>query len=300
MDNIVVVIVSYNGEKWIRNCLGSLVSGTVPVKSIVIDNGSTDATTSIIEKEFPETRLIKSEKNLGFGQANNKGIQWALGQGADYVLLLNQDAWVETGTIEALVSTAKKYPSFGVVSPMHVNADHSELDYNFSSFITPDHCPGLYSDVYLNKTGEVYEADFVNAACWLLSKACIDKIGLFDPLFYHYGEDRNYCQRVKYHGFKVGVCPGTRIVHDRQGRKGVVSGFDGLEERKRLLLIKFADVRQKSMSGLDKYILKCLLMIPLSLLSLRVGVFKNYLSYFGFLLRRRGKIRNSYEVNREP
>jgi len=88
-----VIIVSYNFEQWIDRCLGSLRRSTSPISVIVVDNGSKDKTTQIIEKNYPEVHLIKTGANLGFGKANNIGIRYAMEQGADYFFLLNQDAW---------------------------------------------------------------------------------------------------------------------------------------------------------------------------------------------------------------
>ena len=59
------------------------------------------------------------------------------------------------------------------------------------------------------------EVPFVNAAAWLVSKACFEKVGLFEPLFNHYGEDRNFCNRLRFHGFRIGIATSSKIVHDR-------------------------------------------------------------------------------------
>lgn len=75
----------------------------------------------------------------------------------------------------------------------------------------------LYSDIYLkNVKSSIYEADFVNAAAWLISRHCIGKVGGFNPSFFHYGEDDNYVQRLKFHSFKLGVLPTANIFHDRE------------------------------------------------------------------------------------
>lgn len=239
---VFVIIVTYNGSKWIKKCLNSLYSGTFSISIKIIDNASSDDTVSIIKEYFPKADLIQSEKNLGFGKANNMGIKKAIEEGADYFFLLNQDAWIEENTIERLIEISKKNPNYGILSPMHLNADYSSLDFNFSRYIIPDHCPGLYADIYLNKTKNVYPVDFVNAAAWMISRACVETVGLFDPLFFHYGEDRNYCQRVLYHGLKIGICPDLRIVHDRGDRKGVIKKYSGKEELRRFQLIKFCDI----------------------------------------------------------
>src|SRR5438067_8420955 len=116
--NVYVVIVTYNGSKWVTPCFSSLRKSTVPLKTIVIDNGSTDDTLARIQSGFPEVEIIGTGKNLGFGKANNIGMELAWQRGADYVFLLNQDAWIDPDAVEKLVEAHRKYPDYGVISPM--------------------------------------------------------------------------------------------------------------------------------------------------------------------------------------
>jgi N-acetylglucosaminyl-diphospho-decaprenol L-rhamnosyltransferase len=218
MRNIYTIIVTYNGLKWIEPCLNSLQSSTCPVHTIVVDNDSTDGTPKKIKEEYPDVLLIESPENLGFGAANNIGIKKALEKGADYIFLLNQDAWVERDTIQTLLDIAEKHPSYGIVSPMHMNGSGTGLDYQFSTYIEPQKCPDLVSDLYMNQTGEIYPLYNVNAAAWFLPGKMFETVGYFDQLFFMYGEDGNYVDRTKYHGYKIGVTPKTNIYHDRENR----------------------------------------------------------------------------------
>jgi GT2 family glycosyltransferase len=247
MPSVFAIVVTYNGERWLQDCFNSLRKSSVPVHTIVVDNGSTDNTIKILQDQYPEVELIISKENLGFGRANNIGIEKALQQNAEYILLLNQDAWLINSTdLEELIKLHKNHPEVGILSPMHVNREISELDHNFSRYISDPNFPEIISDIYLNKTKEIYEVEFVNAAFWLLSFACVKKVGLFDSLFFHYGEDVNYVQRVRFHNFKIGVCPKVKGVHDRMGRKGVPEKFMGMEKEKRSLLFKLANVNNKN------------------------------------------------------
>jgi GT2 family glycosyltransferase len=118
-----------------------------------------------------------------------------------------------------LVGFQKQNPEFGILSAIHTNAEETRLDRNFSKYVCFDANPAFYSDHVLGRQlQDVYEVPFVNAAGWLLSKICLMIVGGFDPIFFHYGEDDNYCQRVSYHGFKIGVLPNTFMVHDREER----------------------------------------------------------------------------------
>ncbi|MFM9825027.1 glycosyltransferase family 2 protein [Flavobacterium sp.] len=222
-SSVYIVIVTYNPKKWIDQCFSSLRNSTIPLKTIVIDNGSTDGSQLIIQEKYPEVDFIEAKQNLGFGKGNNIGIRKAYDAGADFVFLLNQDAWIENNTIEKLVEVANQNPEFGIISPMHLNGSGSTLDYNFSYYIATGLSKTLFSDMYLNTyENKIYSQKFVNAAAWLITRKCIENVGGFSPSFFHYSEDDNYCQRVLYHGFKIGVVPMVKIYHDRDStKKGV-------------------------------------------------------------------------------
>lgn len=117
---VLTVIVSYNFEPWIERCLSSIRDSDYP-SGVVIDNASTDRTVSIIAERYRWIRLVRSRKNLGFGQANNIGMRMALEEDYDYVFLVNQDAWIEANTVGTLVGLAEKYPDYGVLSPVHLD-----------------------------------------------------------------------------------------------------------------------------------------------------------------------------------
>ncbi len=211
-DNIFIVIVTYNGINWLPKCLSSCNG----YKVIVVDNASTDNTVHYIAENFSEVVILNQAKNLGFGAANNIGISYALKQGADYVFLLNQDAYLIGDVLENLVSMHKQNTDFGILSPLHLDSSQNRLDRNFANYISFNNNPSLFSDVLLKKERDtLYEIPFVNAAAWLVSRDCLETVGGFDPLFFHYGEDDNYCQRVLFHGFKIGVSTTNFIIHDR-------------------------------------------------------------------------------------
>ncbi|MBC7493965.1 MAG: glycosyltransferase family 2 protein [Flavobacterium sp.] len=202
---ITVVVVTFNGSKWLHKMLESVLKSSISVNVIIVDNASTDNSGAIIET-YTQVQLIKSNINLGFGKANNIGIKAALQLQSDYIFLLNQDTWVFETTIQTLVKTAQLNPELGIISPVHLTANEKDLDQNFETY---------FSKKINNNSTDYDEVTFVNAAAWLVSKACFDKVGLFEPLFNHYGEDRNFCDRVIFHGFKISIEPDAFIVHDR-------------------------------------------------------------------------------------
>lgn len=239
---ISVVIVTFNAVYWLNKSLGNLMLSTIPLNVIVIDNGSTDGTQRIIQQKYPDIDFIQSDTNLGFGKANNIGIKKAYEAGADYIFLLNQDAWVEEDTIEKLITIAQENPEYGIISPIHMNGKGDALDLRFSKYISPDKCPKLLSDSLLNKIKrDIYETQFVNAAAWLISRKCIEIVGGFNPVFHMYGEDDNYIQRLHYHGLKAGVYPFSRICHDREDKNTRISENQYEKVIKKSLLVKYSN-----------------------------------------------------------
>jgi len=213
---VTTVIVTYNAENLIDDCLLSVLNSNYKSDVIVVDNCSTDRTISIIKTKFSSVHLIENKSNLGFGKANNIGIKLASDNQSDFVLLLNQDAFLEKDTLEKLIQSGSAHQEYGIISPVHLNGDKTALDPLFSKYyIIEEACPGFVSDSYLNKMKLVYDAKFVNAAAWLISKKCIDTVGGFSPYFFMYGEDVEYCNRLEYHGFKIGIRSDTTVAHLR-------------------------------------------------------------------------------------
>lgn len=208
-----IIIVTYNGMQWLPKCLSSV--GAYPV--IVVDNNSTDETVNYIKSNHPDINLLEQTQNLGFGAANNIGMSYALKNEADFVFLLNQDAYLQFETLTKLIDVYKENTEYGILSPIHLNGDGSKLDKNFSNYIKKNDTI-FYDALGHNFISSVYEIPFVNAAAWLIPRKTLETIGGFDPIFHHYAEDDNYCQRLLFHGFKIGLVPKCYIYHDRESR----------------------------------------------------------------------------------
>lgn len=131
---ILVIIVSYNFERWIDRCLNSLRQSEQQADVVVIDNASQDRTVSLIESRYPEVRLIKSKENLGFGRANNIGMKIALKEGYDAVFLLNQDAWIDAKVLGELSELSRSHPRYGILSPIHLTGSGEKLEQGFAGY----------------------------------------------------------------------------------------------------------------------------------------------------------------------
>lgn len=218
MPEIYIIIVTYNAMKWAEKCFNSIKQSSVPVKTIVVDNGSHDGTQEYIKTHFPEIEVLQSEKNLGFGKANNLGLEKAYKKGAEFFYLMNQDAWLYENSIEKLLEVYEKYPQkqeIGIISPMHIDGSEKQLDIFLDKYIAINfEKTRLISDLYFQTLKPYYEISFVNAAHWFIPRSTIETVGGFNPYFFHYGEDVEYANRVKFHQKKILLAPGSKVVHD--------------------------------------------------------------------------------------
>lgn len=218
MPKTAVIIVTYNAMKWAEKCFTSLRNSSVPVNTFVIDNGSTDGSQKFIQENFPEVQCIQSKENLGFGKANNMGIEKAYQQGADFFYLMNQDAWLYPNSLENLLDVYTNHPQkdeIGIISPMHLDGSEQYLDIFLDKYIATNfEKTRLISDLFLQNIKAYYELSFINAAHWLLPKTTIETVGGFNPYFFHYGEDVEYVNRVKFHRKKILLSPNSKVVHD--------------------------------------------------------------------------------------
>lgn len=217
MPKVAVIIVTYNTMKWAQRCFESLQKSSV-VKTYVIDNGSTDGTQEFIREKFPEIDLIISDKNLGFGKANNLGIEKAYKEGADFFYLMNQDAWLFPDSIEKLLHIYENYKNkseIGILSPMHLDGSEKKLDIFLDKYIAQNfEKTRLISDLYFKSLENFYEISFINAAHWLMPRKTVETVGGFNPYYFHYGEDIEYVNRMKFHRKKIILVPESRAVHD--------------------------------------------------------------------------------------
>lgn len=206
---ILVVIVTFNGMEWMERCIGSVRASSMEADILAIDNGSTDGTPEWLEKQGVE--VIRNSSNLGFGAANNIGLQRALAEGYSFVYLLNQDAWVRPDTFKLLADASEDDPLFGILSPVQYDAGGKKMDRLFAR-----HCRRR---VRAHRHDSIVEVPFVMAAHWMITRGCLLKTGGFSPAFKQYGEDENYIHRARWWGYKSGVVPAAGAIHDRAGRQ---------------------------------------------------------------------------------
>ena len=202
MKKVATIIVTYNGERWINRCLNSVTRSSYHSDLFRVDNFSTDETLNLI-KDFP-LNLEKLNFNAGFGYANNVALKKLMNSDYDYFFLINQDVYLEDNVLEKLLNFAEIHPEMGIIAPIQYDGEGKEIDANFKQYIKLS-----------EEKIDFYETKFCNAAAWLISKKCLEKVGFFNENFKHYGEDRNYCERAKYHNFGIAIVKNTKVLHDR-------------------------------------------------------------------------------------
>ncbi len=214
-----IVIVNYNGKGFITQCIESVVKQVkCAYEIILVDNSSTDGSPELVERLFPEVRLLRSSENLGFSKGNNLGCARAKGK---YLLLLNQDTILLTDirpAIEALENDA----SAGAVGAKMLGRDK---DYRLSAglFPTPLRMFRL-SSLYIKdghfRNGDFpssvkqrYAVDWVEGSFVLTKSKVWKEAGGLDDGYFMYGEDVDFCMKLKKMGYSVLYCPSVSYIH---------------------------------------------------------------------------------------
>jgi GT2 family glycosyltransferase len=302
MQNIYVLIVTYNGMNWIQTCLQSLIRSNIHLNLVVIDNNSTDDTLEAIKENHPDITVIKQKENLGFGAANNIGMRYALSMNADAVFLLNQDTKIDRDTVEKLLYLSDKFSDYGILSPLQLDYSGQFLEECFYYFVTNSPDNSFISDAILGRPlQEIYQVPFVQAASWFIPKRTLKIVGGFDPIFFHYGEDNNYCQRVIYHGLKIGVTPLVRIQHDSTAQLSTMKPLFSPEYFKDYELsikLKYANVLiDYNYTDINLEIRRNLKSAIKSFIKLNMSHYKGYLKKIKILQKNQKKIMKSRNAN---
>lgn len=207
--NVFVIIVNFNGWKDTIECIESLNSLRLPYLSIIVvdNNSNDDESRQILKSESSEKRfeLILSKYNGGFSYGNNLGIRLALAKNADFVLLINNDTIVEEDFITPLIEFLKKNINCGAISPrINFFYDKKKIWYDggdFNKFI----CKAKHFrfEKVEAKSRGYCKTNYLTGCCILLPKKVIDDVGLLDERFFLYGEDTEYCLRIKKMGYSL-------------------------------------------------------------------------------------------------
>ncbi|MCL4295959.1 MAG: glycosyltransferase family 2 protein [Anaerolineae bacterium] len=231
--DISVIILNWNTRDMLADCLETLLAqaGHLTLELIVVDNASTDGSQAMLRQRFPQVHLIANRDNVGFARGNNQGMGISRGR---YLLLLNSDAFISPGSLEALLQLADTQPLAGIVGAHLLNADGT-----FQASHTP--FPNLWQEfMILTGLGRLLfgrwypsrgpeEAkgpqivDYVEGACLLVRPAAFRETNGLDEGFFMYAEEVDWCYTMRQKGWQVWYQPAAKIVHlgggSSQGRR---------------------------------------------------------------------------------
>jgi N-acetylglucosaminyl-diphospho-decaprenol L-rhamnosyltransferase len=219
VSDVSVVVVTYNGLPWLEQALDS-VRGH---EAIVVDHGSSDGTVQFVRDRYPKVKLFE-EENRGLASGWNAGIERTLGR---YVLLLNSDAWLDEGALDALVAFADAQPRAAVIGP-RLRYPDGRLQRSVRGFPTLWRIATEF--LYLRKLApntralnafyaggfdhaEVRDAEVVMGAVWLVRREAILEVGPADDSFFLFSEETDWAYRFRQAGWKVLFFPGAGATH---------------------------------------------------------------------------------------
>src|SRR3989338_758392 len=224
--DLVIIIVSWNTQELLRNCLKSLgmeLGRTNLVSQVfVVDNNSWDGSADMVTQEFPLVRLIANKENLGFAAANNQVLK---NVESEYILLLNPDTEVKPGAIPSLIKCFDIDAKIGVVAPQLLNSDGS-VQRSCRRFPSMS---GMFAELmglsrFFPKQFWAYRmldfdhmtsrfVDQPEGACLLIKRSVLDQVGLFDEQFFMLFEEVDWCKRISLAGWKVWFTHSAQVVH---------------------------------------------------------------------------------------
>ncbi|NRA89684.1 MAG: glycosyltransferase family 2 protein [Simkaniaceae bacterium] len=207
-----VIVLNWNGKSDTLNCLQSLTSVSTPHQTIVVDNGSTDGSQVAIAEKFPHVHLIETKENLGYAEGNNMGIRYALENGADYIFILNNDTRVSSEIIESFLK--RDVPIQGgkallmdeptKIDHLGGNWDKKKGEFNLVAEFDPS-----------SNWDTPVTLDYVCGVALFVKAEVFKKIGLFDPRFFLFWEEADWCLRAKRAGYDSQTCPEALLFHKR-------------------------------------------------------------------------------------
>ncbi|OBQ19853.1 glycosyltransferase family 2 protein [Anabaena sp. AL93] len=221
---ISIILVNYNGADVLIDCLNSLEK-FIPrdnCEIIVVDNNSQDNSVDILNDKFPNIKLIKLPKNVGFGAGNNAGAKVAKGE---FIFLLNTDTIVESNILPHLIELMSENTDVGIIGPKLLFPDGS-FQISFSPEIS---LKGEFAARKLHKNAEdknnlhiiekdfqdIKEVDIVVGAAFFIRADLFNLLGGFDEKFFMYFEESDLCQRVRNEGYKILYTPHVSLIHIR-------------------------------------------------------------------------------------
>ncbi len=209
------VVLNWRNAPDTISCLASLSRQSYPHHVIVVENASQDDSVRRIRAAYPDIEILETTANLGYAGGNNAGIRYALGQGADYVFVVNNDATLAPTCLGELIDAALRYPQVGVVGGTIYDAGEPKRIQSAGMLVTPigDGIHRGEGDVDRGQYRDVEEVDAVKGCAMLVSRAAVEAAGMLDERYYMYREEVDWCQRIRRAGFIILYAPRASIWH---------------------------------------------------------------------------------------
>jgi GT2 family glycosyltransferase len=221
-----IIILNYKTKGLLRECLKEIrtVSPNLNYEIIVVDNGSNDGTAEMMKNDFSDIKFVASCRNLGYAAGNNLGIKESRGR---YVMIMNSDIIISTGSLEKLVSYMDNHSDVGVVGPKLLNPDRTLQDscYRLPSFWVPVYRRTPLGkldfakkelDKYLMKDWDhnfAREVDWLLGGCLLISREALNDVGLLDERYFAYYDDVDLCRSMWENKWRVVYYPEVSVIH---------------------------------------------------------------------------------------
>lgn len=215
---VFIIILNWNGKDLTIECLNSLKGIEYDnYQVVVVDNGSTDDSTTVIKEKFPHLLLIENGANLGFSAGNNVGIEYAITQGADYIFLLNNDTIVDPQVISALIEASRKYPDAGIFGSKIYYYGSSEKIWYAGAQWLPDKLRFEHIGQGIIDNGkdweDVRETDYICGCALLIKADVVKQIGILEPKYFLMWEEGDFCYRARRSGYKSIIVPSSKVWH---------------------------------------------------------------------------------------
>jgi GT2 family glycosyltransferase len=240
-------ILNWNQKDLTCECLESLAQLDYPNYEIVIvDNGSQDGEVTAIKALFPSVIVLENERNLGFAEGNNVAIRYALEQGADYVLLLNNDTVVDAQMLKRLIEVAERDDQIAIVGPKICYFDEPQTIWSAGGILKPRGVPVMLGldEIDKGQHDTRREVAWVTGCALLIKSSVVRRIGLIDARYFIYFEENDWCYRAKKAGYKIFYVPEARMWHKIQPRHQALSPRHVyLMFRNRLLFLRNSGTR---------------------------------------------------------
>ncbi|RMH70593.1 MAG: glycosyltransferase family 2 protein [Gemmatimonadetes bacterium] len=210
-------------------CLQTVFQLDYPnVEVMIVDNASTDHSRQYVTEHFPQVIWIQNQENLRFAEGNNVGIRYALEHGADYIFLLNNDTTIAPEALTELVQVLKSDPTIGVAGPKIYYADEPDRLWFAGGRTNLIWGHFWHRGIRQRDHGQfdqIEPVDFITGCAMLVRASVIQTVGLMDPHYFIYGEDVDWCLRMRQHGFQCVYVPSATVWHKISASSGQVSVF---------------------------------------------------------------------------